>query len=243
MEELARVALNVAADLTESPAASLATIETGADRLVTLAAIERTGPGKRPRSNARSAPARTGDARERDGFGARLDPERPLTEGEAVVGVIGLAGRPGGYRPEHREAAEALAPAIRHALLSKRGELRLRESEARFRQFAQASSDVLWIVDAETFASEFASPALQSSTACPKRTSWAMSRLWAAHIVPEDRAETFAQLERVRGGEAVVYEFRILRPSDGTFRCIRNHGFPLFDEDGGCGVSAESRAT
>ena len=58
-----------------------------------------------------------------------------------------------------------------------------------------------------------------------------LARLWAAHIVPEDRARTFAEMERVRGGEAVVYEFRILRPSDGSFRCIRNHGFPLFDED------------
>lgn len=212
VEDLARVALDVSADLTESSAGLVAATDPDTGRLVSLATIEGPEPGHGP------APA------------AILSV--PLTEGEGVAGVIRLAGRPGGYRPEDRETAEALAPAIRHALLTKRGALRLRESEARFRQFAQASSDVLWITDAVTFASEFASPALKAIYGLSEEEVLGDVRHWAAHIVPEDRAPTFAQLERVRGGEAVVYEFRILRPSDGSFRWIRNHGFPLFDEDG-----------
>ncbi|WP_232631409.1 PAS domain-containing protein [Methylobacterium sp. Leaf118] len=156
----------------------------------------------------------------------------PLRQGGTIAGLIGLANRPGGYRPEDLEVAEALAPAIRHALLSKRAEAGLRESETRFRQFAQASSDILWITDAETFAPEFASPALQAIYGLAPEEILGDARLWAAHVVPEDRAATFAEMERVRGGEARVYEFRILRPSDGAFRWIRNHGFPLFDEEG-----------
>lgn len=235
VEDLARIALGVAADLTESPAGLIATTEPGAGRLVTLATIEGDEPDEAAALERtirrRHNPAMPGlDTAEPAPSDAILGV--PLAEGAAVVGVIGLAGRPGGYRPEDQEAAEALAPAIRHALLSKRGELRLRESEARFRQFAQASSDVLWITDAETFATEFASPALQPIYGLSEAEILGDARLWAAHIVPEDREATFAQMERVRVGEAMVYEFRILRPSDRSFRWIRNHGFPLFDEDG-----------
>ncbi len=234
-EELARVALDVAVDLTESRAGLVATTEAGSGRLTTLASVE--GPQPDEAAALECAIRRRHDPAIQGldvGDGAAPDAvlSVPLTEGEAVVGVIGLAGRPGGYRTEDREAAEILAPAIRHALLSKRDALRLRESEARFRQFAQASSDVLWITDAETFASEFASPALKAIYGLSEEEVVGDARLWASHILPEDRAATFAELERVRGGEAVVYEFRILRPSDGTFRWMRNHGFPLFDEDG-----------
>lgn len=235
VEELAGVALDVTADFTKSTSGLVGLTDARDGRFVTLATIERGGPDEATALERairlHHDPATRGLA---SGKGPAPDTPLliPLTEGEAVVGVIGLAGRPGGYGPAEREAAAALVPAIHHALLSKRGELRLRESEARFRQFAQASSDVLWIIDADTFASEFASPALKAIYGLSEEEVLGDARLWAAHIVPEDRAETFAQLERVRGGQAVDYEFRILRPSDGTFRWIRNHGFPLFDEDG-----------
>ena len=38
----------------------------------------------------------------------------------------------------------------------------LRESEARFREFAEASSDVLWIRDVETMQWEYLSPAFEA---------------------------------------------------------------------------------
>lgn len=43
----------------------------------------------------------------------------------------------------------------------KRSELALRESEERFRQFADASSDVLWMRDGETLAATYVSSARQ----------------------------------------------------------------------------------
>jgi PAS domain S-box-containing protein len=233
--ELACVALDVAADLTESSTGLIAVCEPGTDRLAILATIGAGRPGEAAALERairrRHDPATRGLASD-EITSSEAILSVLLAEGKAVAGVIGLAGRSGGYRPEDREAAEALAPAIRHALMSKRGALRLLESEARFRQFAQASSDVLWITDAETFASEFASPALKAIYGLSEEEILGDAQLWAVHIVPEDRAGTFAQMERVRGGEATVYEFRILRPSDGSFRWIRNHGFPLFDEEG-----------
>lgn len=253
-EDLADIAVEVAAQLTGSAFGFMGEIDAWTGRLLPLG----TGDGRRGDGRDRAVPLARAERSLygpilRDGRGLTLNdpapdapldgaPEDhppltaflgvPLKQGETTTGLIGLANRPGGYRPEDLEAAEALAPAIRHALLSKRGEARLRESEARFRQFAQASSDILWITDAETFAPEFASPALKAIYGLAPEDILGDARRWAAHVVPEDRAATFAQMERVRGGEAAVYEFRILRPSDRAFRWIRNHGFPLFDEEG-----------
>src|SRR5690349_20387741 len=39
-------------------------------------------------------------------------------------------------------------------------------------------------------------------------------------------------MTRIRRGEAVVQEYRILRPRDSSFRWIRSTGFPILDEHG-----------
>ena len=241
-EELARVALEVAGDLTDSAVGFMGATDARTGRLDTLATIERPPvPGTALRERAatleraiRDAPAAASDSAGSDRAAEARDAvlRVPLTLDREVVGVIGLAGRVGGYGPEERAMAEALAPAIRHALLEKRAEAGLRESEARFRQFAQASSDVLWMANAETLASEFVSPALTAVYGVSPEAMLGDVRNWAAHVVPDDRAATMAQFERVRSGVSVVHEFRILRPSDRAFRWIRTHCFPLFDEEG-----------
>lgn len=57
----------------------------------------------------------------------------PLLNDGRVMGMIGLANREGGYRPEDLEAAEAMAPVIVEALIRERAEIALRENEARLR--------------------------------------------------------------------------------------------------------------
>lgn len=49
----------------------------------------------------------------------------PLRLNDAVIGIIGLANRPGGYRAEHLETVEALSVAVVEALMRKRAEVRL----------------------------------------------------------------------------------------------------------------------
>ncbi len=63
----------------------------------------------------------------------------PLIEGGTTIGMIGLANREGGYRKEDLEAMEALAPAIVEAMMSKRTDEALRESESRFFQAFHAN--------------------------------------------------------------------------------------------------------
>jgi PAS domain S-box-containing protein len=57
----------------------------------------------------------------------------PLVQEGRVSGMIALGNREGGYRAEHQQSIETMAPAIVEALARKRTELALRESEQRSR--------------------------------------------------------------------------------------------------------------
>ena len=110
----------------------------------------------------------------------------------------------------------------------------LRESEARFRQFADASSDVLWFRNAETLRFEYVGPAFERIYGVPSghvREGDGM-RGWLKLILPEDRHRVLEAVRSVRAGEPVTYEFRIRRPSDGEARWVENTDFPLFDAMG-----------
>jgi PAS domain S-box-containing protein len=58
----------------------------------------------------------------------------PLFRDTKTVGIIALGNRQGGYRPEDLEAAETLAPAVMEALMRKRAEDLLKDSEKQFRR-------------------------------------------------------------------------------------------------------------
>lgn len=119
-----------------------------------------------------------------------------------------------------------------HLIESARAQAALRESDERFRQFAQASSGAIWIRNADTLAMEYVSPAIEKVYGLDAGGFLGDISRWAALIVPEDRAGALEHIERARHGESVVHEFRIQRPSDRAFRWIRNTDFPLRDANG-----------
>lgn len=108
----------------------------------------------------------------------------------------------------------------------------LRCSEQRFREFSQASSDVLWIRNADTLQFEFLSAAFEKifGTACqdPARSP----DCWRSLVLEEDLDVVQSSRERIRNGERLTQEYRILRPGDGAPRWIRDAGFPLTDHAG-----------
>jgi PAS domain S-box-containing protein len=128
----------------------------------------------------------------------------------------------------------ALASVISDIDALKRNTEALRESEERFQQFAEASTDILWIRDAQTLQWEFLSPAFERVYGLSRETAMCGDDLaqWVSLIVPDDRAHALASLERVRRGETVMFEYRIRRSSDGEMRWIRDADFPLLDQHG-----------
>lgn len=115
----------------------------------------------------------------------------------------------------------------------KAAEMALQESEARFRQFGDASSDALWIRDADTLEWEYLSHAfdriygVQREVALETPSIGFLMNL----VVPEDREATRAAIRDLRQG-ARSYEYRIRRPSDGAVRWLRTEGFRLVSPDG-----------
>jgi PAS domain S-box-containing protein len=136
----------------------------------------------------------------------------PLRDAEGrVVGWFGVATD----THDRREAGEAL-----------------RASEELFRQFAEHSTDVLWILDAEAMRAEYLSPAFERVWGLPRSAFDGASRdRWLGTVHPDDRSRAAEAMERVRRGGAAVEEYRVVR-ADGAVRRIRDTFFPIRDARG-----------
>jgi PAS domain S-box-containing protein len=113
-----------------------------------------------------------------------------------------------------------------------RAEANLRASEARFRGFAEASADTLWIVDAATGALEYLSPAYEHTWGEPRDASLQDVNHWYELVHDDDRLMMEQSLAAAIAGETYIAEYRIIRANDGAVRWIRETGFPIFADDG-----------
>lgn len=111
---------------------------------------------------------------------------------------------------------------------------RLREREEQLRGFGEASSDVLWIRDADTLDWTYLSPAFEAIYGLSREEALSGDTFgnWLDLILPEDRERARAEIGKARQGERVVFEYRIRRPVDGEVRLLRNTDFPIRDAAG-----------
>ena len=129
-----------------------------------------------------------------------------------------------------RDVAERTCAAVKRA----RAEAALRASEERFRQFAEASTDVIWILNAQSQQLEYRSPIFERVFGETRDNALGDDDLkaWLELVVPEDRERALASIVRVLSGERVTSEYRFKRPCDGEIRWLRSAGFPLLDGAG-----------
>jgi len=112
--------------------------------------------------------------------------------------------------------------AVEHA--RKRDELL--GSEERFRQFADALPEVVWITELDPERVVYCSPSFERIWGYTVAELYAQPRLWTDTIHPEDRARVAEKFGRWIHGIEARYEdveFRIVRP-DGQIRWIRDIG-------------------
>jgi len=114
----------------------------------------------------------------------------------------------------------------------KKAEHALAESEQRFREFAENSADVFWIISARTGQLEYLNPAYEAMFGESRRPAMRNIARWAELIHPQDRDHGDDMLPRLLAGEKVTVDYRIIRPNDGAIRWIRDRGFPIRDENG-----------
>jgi len=144
----------------------------------------------------------------------------------ALVGSIDIT--------ERRMEREARGEQRFHHLVDAEGAGALGlEEEERLLQFGQAASVVLWTRNAETLQFEYLNPAFENiyGHSVAQIEPGDNLRNWATLIHPDDRAQALACIERVRQGERVTFEYRVLR-ADGQVRWLRNIDFPIMDETG-----------
>lgn len=167
----------------------------------------------------------------------------PIFRGTDVIGMIGVANRPGGYTGTERGMIEILARAAgvlyesyrrREAQMALENahaqmERELRESERRFHRLARATTEVFWMADAAFSKLLYVSPAYETvwGRSCESLSRDPMS--WSEAVHPEDRERVLTEFERLKRGGRFDQEYRILRP-DGTVRWVWDRGFLLSAE-------------
>jgi PAS domain S-box-containing protein len=129
-----------------------------------------------------------------------------------------------------RDVAERTCAAVERA----RAEAAVHASEERFRQFAEASTDVIWILNAQSQQLEYRNPIFERVFGETRDNAPGDDDLkaWLDLVVPEDRERALASIVRVLSGERVTSEYRFKRPCDGEIRWLRSAGFPLLDGEG-----------
>ena len=106
------------------------------------------------------------------------------------------------------------------------------ESEMRFREFAENSADVFWIIGAANEKLEYLNRAYEHIWGEARSAVMRDLKRWKQLLHPDDRARVEDNLQQLLNGRRVTVEYRIVRPNDGEVRWIRDSGFPIYDEKG-----------
>ena len=113
----------------------------------------------------------------------------------------------------------------------KQAEAALRDSEERFRLFAENSRDVIWIYDGRSRRLEFVSQSFANIWGRDPQELLSGAVTFEATVHPDDRAALATALPRALAGQQVTTNYRVLRP-DGSVRWVRDSGFPIRDASG-----------
>ena len=106
----------------------------------------------------------------------------------------------------------------------------LRDSEQRFRGFAENTDDVLWIADPHARRLVYVSPSYEEVYGRPAVEIYQDLRRFAEYIHPDDRAQVAAAWDLCKDASNTI-EYRVIRPNGATI-WVRDRGFPVFDDAG-----------
>jgi PAS domain S-box-containing protein len=109
----------------------------------------------------------------------------------------------------------------------------LAESEERFRQLAEQSSEVFWFVGLNPERILYVSPAVEKIWGLPVGRFYQDARAWVTSIHSDDQARVHNAFEAVLSGHAARFEteYRVIRP-DGSMRWVLDNGTPIRNADG-----------
>jgi PAS domain S-box-containing protein len=129
-------------------------------------------------------------------------------------------------------AFDAMAESLeRHEAQVRRTLDALKESEARFRQFADNSHDVLWIYSRDAGRHDYVSPAFAKIWGRSAEGLLQGEFAFLDTVHPEDRPAVEKAMPEALAGREIALTYRVVRP-DGEVRWVRDSGFPIRDGNG-----------
>lgn len=107
----------------------------------------------------------------------------------------------------------------------------LKRIEERFRQMADNIQEIFWMMDPQSKAATYVSPAFEQICELPVESLYSNPRAYRELIHPEDRQRVLAGLDRLQATSQFEEEFRINCPS-GKVKWLRAIGFNAKDSSG-----------
>ena len=157
----------------------------------------------------------------------------PVVKAGRLVAILGVhSERPRFWSAEEVTLAEEIAERTWAGAERARAQAEVTAGEERFRGFAEAASDTLWIADAATGRLDHLSPAFERMWGEPRDRVMSDVAQWAELVHPDDR-ETAVRCHAEGAGTASGWrvEYRIVR-IDGEVRWILDVSFPIHDAAG-----------
>ncbi len=113
----------------------------------------------------------------------------------------------------------------------KQAEIALKQSEDKFRHFAETTNAVIWIAEPTSLDNLYVSPAYESIWGRSRQSLIDCPTSCLEGMHPDDRDLVQVKLEQQRQGETSHVEYRIVRP-DGSVRWIWDWGFAIRNDAG-----------
>ncbi len=155
----------------------------------------------------------------------------PLSIEGRIVGLMGLANKPGGFTEDDVRITSAFSDLAAIALQNSRTLKLLRESEEMFRQLAENIQEVFWIRDVSARRIIYISPTYEKVWGKTCESLYANEASFMESIHPEDAPLVTKEFAEQESTGSFNREYRIVRP-DGSVRHIWARAFPIYDKNG-----------
>lgn len=155
----------------------------------------------------------------------------PIYWGDHFLGVLNVANAPRGFSQADADLLSMLAVQAATAIHNAQLVRSLRESEARFRQFAENINDVFWMTNLDGSEMIYINANYEHLWGHSCQNLHEHPRSWQNNVHPDDREPLNNLLKTLDDTWPNCLEYRIVRP-DGSVRWVQDRSFPVRNEAG-----------